>query len=744
MKKSIKISYHILSVCAAAASLLIGVFCCRNSYVRLIESVRDFGTSIVYYVCKLFSFDSPLPATVADSTRIPWNEILPVDFARFGAFLKAYFSTFVSSGNVTDYLVRLFTFIPTVAKVVGIGVILVALIALLAVIIVHGENNNYNRDTVPLKIFKTVANATYYPIKRYLVGFFGFLKSRKIYAYILAAIWLANVNVVSIAFALVAALLYLCTTISAVNIFFQCYKLITDIAIGFGSLPLPLWIVVFLVAFDKLRREQGYARLERCEKKNREFIDSLPIATIIIGAMGKRKTTLLTDIVLSKTVMFRDKAYEILLKTDLHFPNFPWLVYELNLRRLMQRHVIYNLATLSDYVKRMQKRFDKQPCKQNIFGYDFERYAMTYNDGLTVSTIWAALETYGKAYLIYLTQSSLLISNFSIREDNVVSDKGNFPMWDNDFFRRKPELIEAQSRNAHILDFDAVRLGHRMNRENAKANYFEFGVICITEIGKERGNKFDTAAEDKKSEKSNRKNDFFDKWIKMIRHSATVDFFPFVFVIGDEQRAMNVGADVREVCDIIYVDTTTSPEIVLPFFTFGEWWQDRRAKKFARRYGKYRHERGDNTLLMRVYKTLRAAYNAHYERIKNTFGRIDVRLRRESGMVEGKSTEQRYYISTKKVFANRFASDCFNGFFYEKALLSPVGLNDVATYAATCAVLSELQSQNSYFIQDVSSCFDAFKTALKKQNGKPKKTDKTKKAPSTKTIGAKCASPQSP
>ena len=59
---------------------------------------------------------------------------------------------------------------------------------------------------------------------------------------------------------------------------------------------------------------------------------------------------------------------------------------------------------------------------------------MEHNDGLTVKSIWDTLSSYAQLYFIYIMQSSLLVSNYAIRQDDILSDLKNFPLWDNDFF----------------------------------------------------------------------------------------------------------------------------------------------------------------------------------------------------------------------------------------------------------------------------------------------------------------------
>ncbi|MGN1052986.1 MAG: hypothetical protein ACI4SH_06305, partial [Candidatus Scatosoma sp.] len=134
------------------------------------------------------------------------------------------------------------------------------------------------------------------------------------------------------------------------------------------------------------------------------------------------------------------------------------------------------------------------------------------------------------------------VSNYAIRTDNTMLASGNFPLWNTDFF----EDGEKQERHSHILDFDVLRLGKKVMENNPNAGSFEFGVVAITEIGKERGNTLELKEVRKGTEETNQKNDLFNGWLKMCRHSATVDNYPFIKVFTDEQRPESWGADARD------------------------------------------------------------------------------------------------------------------------------------------------------------------------------------------------------
>ena len=52
----------------------------------------------------------------------------------------------------------------------------------------------------------------------------------------------------------------------------------------------------------------------------------------------------------------------------------------------------------------------------------------------------------------------------------------------------------------------------------------------------------------------------------------------------------------------------------------------------------------------------------------------------------------------KKIYSNRYATDCFADFFREKALNCKLGINDLQEYESERATLEEFGIQNSYFI----------------------------------------------
>ena len=398
---------------------------------------------------------------------------------------------------------------------------------------------------------------------------------------------------------------------------------------------------------------------------------------------------------LSQEVMFRQKAFEILRENDMKFPYFPWICFEKELKKCMEHHTVYNLASVKEWVAKKRARYIKNGgATGQLYGYDEKRYGTIYRDGLKESDIFDILETYAQAYFIYVIESSVIISNYAIRTDNEKIDLGNFPLWQTDFFLG----ANRAKRHSHILDFDILRLGRKVLENNPKAGSFEFGVVAITEIGKERGNNLELKEIKKIAEETNQKNDLFNSWLKMSRHSATVDNFPFIKVFADEQRPESWGADARELAEVITILSAGEQRIAMPFYTIEEMICEQAYCKFLRVYEDFRFRRGDNTLFVHILKTVTAKLWKHNEKIRNLYGYSVLALAKQRGSLDGKAKKKKYFLCNRKIYARRFTTDCFSDYFNDLAIKAKIGINDYEEYAGEKASVNELKQQNSYFI----------------------------------------------
>lgn len=705
LKQILSVDYrHYICIAITISFLLLSIFYFKYAFPRLLESFKDLWNSMVYYVSELFELGLTGEISVIEFTKmpfvLPWN--LPNTWEEFKVLWTDYWDLVFTKENFMNYLIWLGDVLYYLSKILIMVMPLIIVIIMLLNKDVK-QNNDYNKDSNALKWWKKyIEKKIYLPIKKWLLEFIQFIKEHPYYFKIWLWIWAFNFNIITIFVEFVAYYLYFVASFDLVSIYTQVLKLLMDLSICIDFIPTPIWILIFMIIFDIIRKNIGYSRLNHMEHRDRGFINERPIVIMLVGTMGKKKTTIITDMALSQEIMLRDKAFEKILEADLKFPYFPWVNLENSLKQAIERHSVYNLATCRRFAKSKCKKWLKKPNILNIFGYNYERYGLFYDNKLNVTDIWKVIEDYVQLYFVYIIQSSLLISNYSIRTDNVLDDLGNFPLWNTELFRRDSRMLEAYSRHSHILDFDSLRLGKKVIENNKNADMFEFGVINITEIGKERGNNLELQTIKKNDNSTNQKNDLFNSWLKMVRHSATIDNFPFVKVICDEQRPESWGADARDLCEIVRINECSPMNLTMPFFALEDLISQIVLDKFQTRYYNYRFNRSDNTLPMYLYHGFASLLNKYLKGIYNTFGYYKIKVSVEDGTQDGQAKQGKYFLMSKKIYSKRFSTDCFSDYFHEKALRSYIGLDDLDEFATEKASFEEMMKENSYFFNDLT------------------------------------------
>ena len=685
-----------LTIVLTTVFILLGVFVFRLSYYRSFEALIDLYGSFKYYFCVLFGFETNgLPSVTGYSKIIESVSILPSDIDGFKSNAGTYFTILISKENFLSWLGATGQKASVLAKVLTI-LLPCVLVLIIAIKRLYAKgNNNYNVDTLPLRAFKKISAVTYQPTKRFVCGYIDFLQAHNWVCISWLVMWAFHLNLASIVIAFFAYYFYFAISFDFVGIYTQIVKLVRDLQPFFKFFPWWGLILIAYVLFERWRKKIALNKLRKYEAKNCGFINELPIVSMTCGSMGKKKTTLITDMTLSQEVMFRQKALEILQNADMKFPYFPWICFEKEITACMEHGTVYNLATAEAFVTKKRIRYEKHGNDNlQLFGYDGRKYGLTYDDALKESHLFDVLSTYAQAFFIYVLQTSLIVANYSVRTDNRLLSDGNFPLWALDFFSDG----QRRSRHSHILDFDILRLGKKVLENNPKAGSFEFGVVAITEIGKERGNNLELKEVKKKNDETNQKNDLFNSWLKMCRHSATVDNFPFIKVFTDEQRPESWGADARDLCDIVNIVSAGDTRLALPFYTIEDMLSEIAFNRFIALYYDFRYRRGDNTLLVYLLKSVTAWIWKRNARIYNKYGYSIVKVEKERGTMDCKAENKRYFLMNYKIYRNRFTTDCFSDYFNDLASRTNVGLSDYLEYATEKASVTELKAQNSYFI----------------------------------------------
>ena len=676
----------------------IGLWLFRDSYLRLWESVCDLGDSLKYYVGRLLGKTWGHSSVNEPSKVFSPAGILPENAGELAEKIKRYFALLSDGENFRAWGKAMLNRAGTAGRAVMVALPCLLIVIVLIRRLYRKGNTRHNRDTIFLKVFKR-AVCWVAPVKKAVSGYFGFLRKSRVVKAGWGILWAVQLNFVSIGVSATAYYLWFSVSYDFSTLYIQAQKLTADLQVFFGVFQKWGLTVLAWIIFDKWRKKIALNRLRHFEARNCGFINELPIVSMACGSMGKKKTTLVTDMVLSQEVMFRQKALEILQNNDMKFPQFPWICFERELRACMEHHTVYNLSSVKTWVALKRKRFRKHRDEnRQLYGYDYKRYRLIFRDGLKTSGLFEVLETYGQAYFIYVMQSSLIMSNYSVRTDNALMDSGNFPLWLMDFFSG-----ERDSRHAHILDFDVLRLGKKVKENNPKAGSFEFGVVAITEIGKERGNNLELKEVKRNTDDTNQKNDLFNSWLKMCRHSATVEGFPFIKVFADEQRPESWGADARDLADVITILSSGDKRLALPFYTTEEMLSEWAYNCFLRLYTEFRFRRGDNTLLVHLLKSGAAWLWRRNLRIQNRYGYSVLKIEKERGTLDGKPEKKKYFLMNAKIYARRFSTDCFSDYFNDLAKCSGVGLSDYPEYRTEKATVAELKEQNSYFINGLYS-----------------------------------------
>lgn len=706
---------HIVCIMITPAFICVSVFVFPNALGRLIESGRDFGLSVAYYFCEIFGIEYSFTPTVNNYPKYPFfpsygnnspATSLPDNVQGFKDNWGVYWQFWADKENFYGYLDFVGGMLFTLCKIIIIALPFVLVFFLLFRRYLKTENNKYDKDSRPLKAFKWLTAHTYRPVKAWVIELVTFIIGHKAYYIIWAVIWAYNFNLITILLEFLAFYFYFVMSFDVAGIYRQVYKLFLDLSVPFTFIPLWAWAIIAVIVLEVISRRIAYNRLYHRERRNRGFINERGVVTFVVGVMGAGKTLQITDMSLSTEVQFRDMAFEIILETDMKFPFFPWINFENAIKREIENHNIYDLPSCRVWVRNACRAFANTPRRDNIYDYDYERYGLIYDDKLKLTDIWAALEDYACAYFIYTVQSSLLLSNYSVRTDMLFSDLGNFPLWNGDFFKRDSRLMDSYSRHAHILDFDMLRLGRKMLEDNPNRNAFGFGVYVISEIDKERKNTPELKEIKASANECNQKNDLFNVLLKMSRHACVVANRVFIKIFADLQRPTSLGADARELGEIVEIKRKGEKTLALPFFApfhifnllFG-WLYG----KFENFYVQYRYNRADNTLFLYCLKSVTAILNHYCERTMNTFGSQTLTLEVEDGAREGEVKQCRYFRQSKKIYSKRYSTDCLSGIFETRAAVNMVGLDDMQEYADIMATSDELGLQNSHFQTEINN-----------------------------------------
>lgn len=628
--------------------------------------------------------------------------MLSYDFDEFVERMKRMWDYVFDLECFVSYLGTVCYWINNISMLILLLLPFVFLLPLLfKMLLLHTNEAEHAEKARSVECFESVIIIRYKHIKSVLNSFWTCCVKHKSIIIVFVALWLVNLNILTILFEFLAYYLYMAFSFDLANLPIQFAKLLIDIIIMFSGAPFIFWLIVGYLLIRWIREIIGYKRLKFRENLDRAFIDRQPLIMMFTGTMGTGKTTALTSVAISLEIKFREKALELMMDIDSKYPNFPWIKLEDDLKNAIKCSRIKNLTTCRDYISELEQIYVDTNSSNDLFGYDISKYRYSFDDNLTHKNIWSVISDYSCLYFIYIIQSSLIVSNYSIRVDNKFDDIGNFPLWDFELFTNSTDESMKRSRRSHVLDYDILRLGRTILKNNPRRSSFEFGVVGLSEFAKERGNQLTLQDIKKNADETNQKNDLFAYALKMCRHKATICGFPFVAFVCDEQRPESLGADTRDLLSIINIDKKNDAELLLPFYFLEELFHDIFYPKWIEFYKKYRYYRSDICLFVYLMHNIMSNIHNSYRKTYNLFGCNVLEVSVQSGKMEDEALTDHIHILFKKVYSDRFATDCHNGFFVPQLRIAESSFEQYLEYSGTVASIEELEYQNSYFISDM-------------------------------------------
>ena len=689
---------HWLAILILALLVWAALSVCSLSIERLGDAFVDLKSSAVYYWQKIILRREDVSTeglTIGKLPEIDLQRVCPFSIEDVVRKVNILGKALFTKEMFLRYLIATLDTMTLISLILPSAVVLIVAVPLLIKTLVFQHTTN-RKDSKPLTWWKKHVTPVFSKIMTWLREFRAFLGKEGYLTYIFL-VWFVNLNIATVVVEFLAWYLHFATGFDLSASAVSLARLLIDLLIALWSAPWWFWCIVFYVLFDAFRRDIGYDVLRHNESKNAGFFSSLAVACLIVGTMGKGKTTLLTSLGLTGQNYFRRKARALMFSLDMKFPKFPIQRFEDAIDAAYEAGMLHKMRHVSEFVQRKKRQYEACPSPHRLYGYDIEHANMSFDDALKVTELFDALEAYAKLYYLYVIRLPLLISNYSVRSDAALTDKGNFPNWSDDFFEKSPRESEDDQEYSHILDMDTMRLGKLMNPEDEFRGSKDIGIVMITEMGKERGNMLEHKGMKKEADTANPLNDRFNDRVKMDRHAALIENFSFTKILGDEQREESLGADARELADIVKIREKSDPKLAMPCYALGQLIYTLFGSKFENLYYEYRYERGDQTLFGYAMKNLFCLFYHHHMRIMNTFGYHVLTLEVASGKGDEQGELFKYYIAYKKDYSGRFKSDGFADAFDEQSKLTETGLVDYPQFKGIKSTVNEMGQMNSYF-----------------------------------------------
>ena len=700
--------YTIISIGIIILSAVMTAFVYRTPRRRLVESCRDFGTSVAYFFTYLFqgryaAAGKEVPEITATVAQFPdvqsYVDYIGIDIGLIFQSISEFLTEFFDIFNFLDYnkflLSRLIIYLLLSTVFIPLGYVVLKVI----LDCYFAPKDDSLGDKSPFYRGFVFLLRKVKIVYLCVLDFLGYAMSKKYFVIPFVLVWLVNFGVLCFIPDFLAFYLYFLPSRNVASFGYMLIRFLINILVIIKSVPILLVLAIIAVAYHNYHRNIALDVLRHNEAKNCGLIKELEYVILITGEVGKGKTTLLTDLVLSLVNIFKTDALKTLYKIDLYFPGFDFSSFRALLISKIEDHSVFCLPDVDDVVNELFERYRETSDVSVLWGYEFDLFGDTVNLGNRKLSLKQALITYGRAFLIYYNNNPT-VANYSIRFKGEFDDSPFLKLWDGDFFK-----TDGESYYAHVLDSDIMRFGTKVDPNGKFNGSFGYGIWVKTEAAKSYGNHISNSGYDRNSEECNPLNDLVEFSAMMGRHpNAMVDNKVYFRFPMDEQRASDLTAKIRELCSIISIQEKSDLKLAITGYGWLFALRDK-LEGFEKAHAEYNNARADFTLGFMLPKLFVSYARLFCERLENVYGYRELTLIKEGGTAysshDGVKKEPKtltWYQANMKVYGDVFASDCYSSFFTEMQQTCGYGIMDIPTYDSLHPTMEQYEMQKDHFI----------------------------------------------
>ena len=692
-----KIDYrHYISIAILACVLILTILFRQDNYVSIGKAFRNLFDSFLY----LFSAKKEA-VTYTPPSEIIATYNLPTEPLKLAVNFKVYSMLFINWDFIVLYLIDVLFFVLNLMKFIIWLPIIILLVVIIRTIILRQKKQENKKDSKILLGYLKAEEKVINPVINWISSFVSFFVSK--YGIFALFFILLLTNAISILINIVAWNFTFVKSFNLTSLFNLLLYITIDVI---KALTYDMWLIIILTIalVFYLRKRSAINRLEQMQEINEQRAVNLGIATLVTAPPGTGKTTLVSSMTVDIDKMFRNKAFDIIKKYQLYFPNFKWDELEEFIKEEVKEHRVVNRAQLKKTLNDIWNNYTSGKIN-NFFNYDTKLYPLIIHNGVNYISLVEAVIPYAEAYFLYFSGKPLAFGNYSIKF--YYKKDGYFPLYDYDYLNfDKKDDYKFQFIN--IANFDSRRILNKLNNEDDATWYQMDGQIeSYTEIDKERGNRDDYIGMDKNDFEANQRNDGFNKSIKLTRHEFTIDNEPFTRVLVDCQREYSVNADLRETCeDRIRIKERSETKTALPLFFIEYITLKPLVKGFQNYYYQYRSLRNDKTLYNYLFLKFIYRISSYLTKVENLYSYSQLLYKHEIGATAtepGRSSLENYFFIYQKVYSGLFATDAYSEFFESKRLEAKEGFIDAKQYSTVKPSVNELKEQESYWINELIS-----------------------------------------